>query len=441
MTRKYRIIISLLFVANVLTAQIVPDLPVIKTPNRNTPVNLLQNFPQIRQPNDPHDPTIQSIQQRNNQAIMEEVRQFESQRISEEQIKRERIQATIEKGFGSLSDEAGTGHYYSAYNEINSMLEGNSPLNLKRAVFVTENAYYGNQYIYDEFSDALKEDVRLIDLKIDEEKLDREDNITKNMMIFRYIVDTLRIKDKKNTYAHLPITYNYDDYESKKSFDSHFVIKLMQSGKGQCVSMPMYYLLLAEEISANAYLSYSPKHTFIKIQNENEVWYNLELTCKGILSDAHYMNNSYIKAEALRNRIYLEPMDKKNVIASMLIELAGSYYTKYGLDDFYLKCAETALQYMDNQSSGLLLKAAYQTRLTLFLAHLLDAKNPEEIKEKSPEAYKHHERMLALYKQVDDTGYEELPNEIYADWLGYIEGERKKAEKQPSIFINIPYER
>jgi len=441
MTKKFLLFILFLLVVNSLTAQIVTNLPVIKTPDRNTPTNPLQNFPRVNQPNNPHDPTIKNTQQRNNQAILEEVRQFENKRISEEQIKHDRIQATIEKGFGSQSDEAGTEHYYNAYNEINNMLEGNSPLSLKRALFVTENAYYGNQYIYDEFSDALKEDVRLIGLKIDEEKLERNDNITKNMMIFRYIVDTLRIKDKKNIYTHLPITYNYDDYESKKSFDSHFVIKLMQSGKGQCYSMPLYYLLLAEEIGADAYWSYSPKHTFVKIQDEDGVWYNLELTCKGILSDAHYMNNSYIKAEAIRNRIYLEPMDMKNSIAAMLIELAGSYYTKYGLDDFYLQCAETALEYMDNKSSGLLLKAAYQTKLTLFLAHLLEAKNPEEMKKKSPEAYKHHELMLELYRQVDDTGYEDLPDDLYAKWLEYTESERKKADKQRSIFINIPYER
>lgn len=441
MLRNYFLSLFLVLFVHSVTSQVLPDLPVIRTPEKNTPTNPLNSFPHTKQGNNPHDPAaIHNIQQRN-RAIMDEVKQYEKERISEEQTKQSRIQATIEKGFGSLADEAGTEHYYNAYNEINGMLEGNSPLSLKNAVFVTENAFYENRYDYKDFDAVIKDDIDLIHRKIEEEKLDREDNVVKNMMVFRYIVDTLRIKDKNKTYTHLPIKYDYEDYKSEINFDSHFVMKLMQTGKGQCVSMPMYYLLLAEEIGADAYLAYSPKHTFIKIQDENGVWYNLELTCKGILSDAHYMNNSYIKAEAIRNRIYLEPMDRKNVVASLLLELAGGYYKKYGLDDFYLKCVDTAMQHMDNKAEGLRMKSAYQTRLTLFLAHLLEAKNPNEMKQKSPEAYKHYEKMLAQYKQIDDFGYEELPDDLYNRWLEYIESEKKKAEKQPSIFINIPFER
>jgi len=70
-----------------------------------------------------------------------------------------------------------------------------------------------------------------------------------------------------------------DDYKSEKHFDSHFVTKLMRSGIGQCYSMPLYYLILAEKIGAKAYWSFSPKHSFVKIQDKNGVWYNLELTC------------------------------------------------------------------------------------------------------------------------------------------------------------------
>ncbi|MFT4070389.1 MAG: hypothetical protein QM654_00530 [Dysgonamonadaceae bacterium] len=71
--------------------------------------------------------------------------------------------------------------------------------------------------------------------------------------------------------------------------------------------MPLYYLLLAEEMGAEAYWSFPPRYSFVKIQDEKGDWYNLELTCKAILSDTHYMNSSYIKAEALQSKIYLEP--------------------------------------------------------------------------------------------------------------------------------------
>lgn len=149
------------------------------------------------------------------------------------------------------------------------------------------------------------------------------------------------------------------------------------------------------------------------------------------------MNSSYIKAEALQNKIYLEPMDNINVTAQMLLELATGYYQRFGYDDFYLKCADTAEKYLKNSLEAKLLRSAYQTKLTLTLAQLLHARNPEIMKQKDPQAYKHYELMVAQYKEIDNMGYEETPVAVYSLWLDYIAQEKKKAEdtKQPSIFI------
>ena len=51
-------------------------------------------------------------------------------------------------------------------------------------------------------------------------------------------------------------------------FDSHFITKLMISGIGQCYSMPLYYLILAEEMNAEACWALSPKHSFVKIKDK-----------------------------------------------------------------------------------------------------------------------------------------------------------------------------
>lgn len=374
-----------------------------------------------------------------NAAILREVQENEIKREVQRQAD---IQMLTKSGFPSQSYQEGTSSYYKAFDEINSMLKGELPLNLSRAVFLTENAYYNNTIDYKDYLSTLKSNIDFCNQKIEEEKLDKEDNLVKNMMLFRFMSDTLIITDKKTRrkVTHYPNTYNLEDYDSQINYDSHFVVKLMQSGKGQCHSMPLYYLILAEQMNAEAYLSFSPKHSFVKIQDEKGAWYNVELTCKAILSDAHYMNNSYIKAEAIRNRIYLEPLDKTNTMATMLVDLSRGYFKKYGMDDFYLKCVNTALQYSPNNIDALNLKANYETRLTLTLANLLNAPKPDDMKAKSPEAYKHYEAMQSLYKQVDDLGYEELPDRIYADWLKYIDKEKAKANKLPSIFINTKKE-
>lgn len=419
-----------------------PKIPTVPTGNSINPYN-------------PHTPNGNFNQQAQQEAIMREVQAHQRQLQAASNNGIQHIQNEIQRqtdiimltkhGFPSQSQYEGTAAYYSAFDEINSMLDGEKELNLGRAVFLVENAWHNNKYDYNEYQKGIKAGVDFCNRKIEEEKLDKDDNLVKNMMLFRLVSDTLEIRNRTTgkLQTHYPIKYNYDDYQSKINYDSHFVTTLMQTGVGQCHSMPLYYLVLAEEMRAEAYWSFSPQHSFVKIQDERGNWHNLELTCKAILSDTHYMNSGYIKAEALQNKTYLEPMDKTNVVAEMLLELARGYYQKYGYDDFYLKCIDVAEQHLKNDLNAKMLKSAYQTRLTLKLAQLLQAPNPGIMQELSPEAYKHYELMLAQYKEIDDLGYEELPMGVYAMWLEHIAKEKEKAEKekQPSIFIRKEVER
>ena len=425
-------------------------------------------IPQIKLPQAPKAPTVPSghsinpynpnipnngsgfNHQAQQEALMREVQQHQQQlqaasnnevqnHIQNEIQRQTDIMMLTKYGFPMQSEYEGTDAFYSAFDEISNMLNGQGILNLGRAVFLVENAWHNNKFDYNDYKDGIKASIDFCNQKISEEKLDGNDNLVKNMMLFRFIADTLQVKDKatKKTQNHYPIKYNYEDYDSHISYDSHFVTTLMQTGTGQCHSMPLYYLVLAEEMGAEAYWSFSPRHSFVKIQDDKGDWHNLELTCKAILSDTHYMNSSYIKSEALQSKIYLEPMDKTNVVAEMLLELARGYYNKYGLDDFYLKCINTAEQHLKNDLNAKILKSAYQTRLTLTLAHLLNAPKPEIMQQLSTEAYKHFVLMQAQYKEIDDMGYEEVPVAVYALWLDHIAKEKEKADKakMPSIFI------
>jgi hypothetical protein len=398
------VLISLLFFSVCAIAQTSPNipnpqLPTIGVPQPNVPNPYqYQNQPrQNSQQVDPYNPNEVTNRQKRNEALIQEAVEYQRRLDSKSQVQAD-VHMLATKGFPSQSYQDGTASYYKAFEEINNMLEGKQPLNLGRAVFLVENAFYNYTLNYDDYQKNLNEQVKLCNEKIREDKLDPTNNMVKNMMLFRLISDTLKIKPSgtERTITHLPIKYDLDDYKSEKHYDSHFVTKLMKSGYGQCHSMPLYYLILAEKMGAKAYWSFSPRHSFVKIQDKNGEWYNIELTCNAILSDAHYMNNSYIKAEAIRNRLYLEPLDKQNTIAELLIELARGYYKKYGLDDFYLQCGDTAKKHLKNDLNAIIITAAYETNLTMTLAHLLDAKKPEVLKQKSPEAYKHYEKMHEL---------------------------------------------
>lgn len=444
---KYLSALVAMIISTGLSAQVLPTIPTIATPRPHVFPNYSHNqqptnpysrqpvFPNTGSPVNPYNPNeLTDIQKRNEAMYAEDMMhmQMEMQRQAD-------IKMLIESGFPSQSDIHNTSCFQKAFNEIESMLKGNQPLNLGKAVFLAENAYYGDSIDYTDYQRAIKAKVEFCKAKIREEKMDGQNNVVKCMMLFSALTDTLKLKSNGRTLTSFPLKYNLDDYQSRISYDSHFVTKLMKTGMGQCQSMPLYYLILAEEMGADAYWSFSPKHSFVKIKDENGAWYNLELTCGAILSDAHYMNNSYIKAEALQKRTYLEPLDKTNIVAEMLVQLAREYRTKYGMDDFYLKCIDTAAQHLSNDLDALRCKADYQTQLTLVLANLLNAPNPEKLKEVSPQAYTHYEKMIGLYKQIDDLGYEDLPEGIYARWLAHIarlkEQQDKKEKEKPTFML------
>ena len=281
------VLFSLLFLSVCAVAQTSPtipnpQLPIIGIPQPNIPDPYLyqnqtqQNSQQVN----PYNPNEVTNTKKRNEALIQEAAEYQRKLDSKNQNQAD-VQMLATKGFPSQSYQDGTASYYKAFEEINNMLQGKQPLNLGRAVFLVENAYYNNTLNYDKYQNNLNDQVKLCDEKIREDKLDPSNNLVKNMMLFRLISDTLKIKPKgtERTITHLPIKYDVDDYKSEKHFDSHFVTKLMRSGIGQCYSMPLYYLILAEKIGAKAYWSFSPKHSFVKIQDKNGVWYNLELTC------------------------------------------------------------------------------------------------------------------------------------------------------------------
>jgi hypothetical protein len=405
-------------------------LPTIQPPQPPNPNQYQHNL--NRQPTNPYNPNAASEIQKRNQAVLREVYAY-----NEDQRQRQAaIKTLLSSGFPSQADKDSI-YFHQAFEEILAMLENKKPLNLGRTVFLIENAWYGNSLNYFEYQNFINNKVQLCRQKIAEEKLDGKNNMVKNMMLFRLIADTLHFKGagKEEMTTHLPIQYDNDDFESKKNYDSHFVTKLMRSGIGQCHSMPLYYLILAEVIGAEAYWALAPHHGFIKIKDENNAWYNIELTCNAILSDAHYVNHSYIKAEAIRSKLYLNPLDKKDIVIEMLLNLVKYYSKKYGFDNFFLRCINTILEYSPNNLGSLMFKFGYNKHLVLALAHILEAKNEDILLQKLPEALGYIEEMGKVVKQIDDLGYEDTPPELYAIWLDYIAKQKEKLEQNKNVLL------
>ncbi|MCB6089724.1 hypothetical protein LIT77_13515, partial [Flavobacterium psychrophilum] len=188
---------------------------------------------------------------------------------------------------------------------------------------------------------------------------DLNSNSAKNFMLFKFFSETLQLKGFKT--KHLPLKYDFEDFNGDKNWSKMFVTKLLKTGKGQCHSLPLLYLTLAEEIGATAYLALAPKHSYIKFQDENKKWYNIELTNGMFTAPSFILNNGYVRSEALQNHIYMQELSKKELLAQLYSDLAMGYIAKFGYDDFVQNVAQKALSLYPNGIAPNMLLSNFNT--------------------------------------------------------------------------------
>ncbi|MEM6298504.1 MAG: hypothetical protein AAF740_07440, partial [Bacteroidota bacterium] len=252
-----------------------------------------------------------------------------------------------------------TAAFKKSFDEINQMLSGEKPLSLKRAVFLAENAYFNEQASYEEFERAIRKKARLALRWLRENNFDANDPDNRRMSLFKLMADTLRFQGYEGEEIHYPYTYDFEDFYGRKDRTKQFVSKLLATKNGQCHSLPLLYLILAEELGVTAYLSTAPEHYYIRIQDRNGAWYNLELTNNMITSPSHILGSGFIKSEALRNRIYMDTLGQRKQVLTCLTDLAQNYVHKFGYDDFVKECTSKVLEENPKDMHAMLVQASY----------------------------------------------------------------------------------
>lgn len=294
--------------------------------------------------------------------------------------------------------------YETAYTEIASMLDGKTPLSIKRAVFLAEWAYLDGDLDYDWFCRKIDSTVVFLNGFMKANGLDKY-KTGKNMAIIEYFFNPW----SGNGYK--PFTYDHNDIDSKQDFTQQFVSKLMRTHKGQCRSLPYYYKILAEAIGAEAYIAYAPIHTFIRYPNADnlfpEEWVNVELTTHQYTPEFHYIDSFEINEKALQNKIYLNPLTDRETVAAQLSDLAFAYSVKYGVyDDFTWLCSSKSFEYYPRQYNTLIMMGK---SLEIIISRYLENNG-----NKVDEYVLHFEKKsIELYEQLLAMGWEQLGEEYF----------------------------
>lgn len=308
--------------------------------------------------------------------------------------------------------------YENAYNEMTQMLEGKQAISFKKAVFLMENAYLNNTWTYEKFNQQISSLTNKLRQLINERQFEQFKTAS-NWAAFTYMKDSIRQNNFK------PFSYDFENFMPDKDPSICFVTKLLNTNKGNCVSLPFLYKILVEEIGGSASLAIAPLHCYIKHKDEKGKWVNLEMTNGSFSRDEWIMQETGITAEQIETGIYMKALTGKESIALILENLAHNYRFQFGNSSFDLKACETGLKYFSNSVNLL------STKFEHYRLILLQAR-----KDKNKELEEQTNRALQnIDKQLIDLAYKEPSTEDYANWVKENEAGKKITVQKQNISI------
>lgn len=312
--------------------------------------------------------------------------------------------------FSQTTTEKSKKLFQDAFNEYIEMLEGKREISLKRAVFLFENAYCDDTLNYDEFCNTISNITYKLEYNIALNNFNKY-KTAGNWAVFTYLKEPNPLNNNQ------PYTYNFEDFSGQKDYSNMFVTKLLRTKKGNCTSFPLLYRILCDELHTESYLAIAPRHLYIKHQDENGQWINVELTNGGFPRDQWIIQQLGISVEAIKSEIYMSPLsDKENIILCMSY-LANAYRRKHSYDDFVYQVATKGLSYFPKNILLLAIKANC-------LLHW--GVEEEKDKNRNEEQYKaNYNSYKECVTQINSLGYSEISSETYDDLMKKIEEEKK----------------
>lgn len=172
-------------------------------------------------------------------------------------------------------------------------------------------------------------------------------------------------------YVYLPGDWNTRrafEYDLDDPLGSNVFHKLLpyylQSRKGNCVTMPILYVILGDRLGLDLTLSTAPKHLLVKFRDDLGTWINLEATSGANPARDVWLKEQFsISDEALANGIFLQPLTRKEAVAVMAMTLAEYYL----YEEEYRKAvaiSDLVLEYYPKNVQAMVLKGSAYARIS-----------------------------------------------------------------------------
>lgn len=300
-----------------------------------------------------------------------------------------------------------TESYEKAYSELESMLEEKTELDFKKALFTIENAWFDNTRNYSDFEKEISEIATICKQMVERKKI-TDYKTANNWAIFMYLTQKIPENDS------IPYSYDFEDFLGNKNFNSTFVTRLIKDKKGNCLSLPLLYKCIAQDLKTEAKLTLGPSHAWIRHTNEDGKFTNVELTSGQFPTDGILITELDIKREAIKTGAYFKPLNEKETIAFLLTQLALSYENKFGKFDLFTeKCTDLSIQYYKPNV------IAYSIKMNKVA---IEADRKQNNNENVTEL---HQKYLVYQNTLNQLGADNIKPEDYNKWVSTMKTRKK----------------
>jgi len=200
--------------------------------------------------------------------------------------------------------------------------------------------------------------------------------------------------------------YDFDDLRGIK-IANKLLPNYLATKKGQCVSMPVLFIVLGQRLGLNVVASTAPEHVFVKYTDDAGVTYNLEATSGATPQREIWMRQQIpMTDQAVANGVYLRKLSKRETAAVMAEVVAESlakkkeYEKEIAVADVLLRFLPKSVEPMLFKGSayGRLIREKYQSRY----------RTPRDIpRDEWPDYQRLAEQSEFWYSKAESLGWRE----------------------------------
>ncbi len=143
--------------------------------------------------------------------------------------------------------------------------------------------------------------------------------------------------------------YQYDHSDPLgRNIQNKLISTYIRTRRGNCVSMPYLFIILAERLGVEITTATAPLHIFVKYADESGQFINLETTSGAYPArDAWYRQQMPMTDEAVENGVYLKTLTKRETIAHMAAVVVDHHIIK-GEYREAIRVADVILEFFPN---------------------------------------------------------------------------------------------